>query len=187
MDHAAPGQRSGHDQQDRGADERDHPDACAKIQLGVDVTLAVEPFESDDAQRLVRALDEHLSSLYLPEQRFGPNLKPAQVAPGLGTFVVARGDGNAIGCGALRRLDATTGEVKRMYVAPDVRGRGVGRQILDRIESEAATLGINRLVLETGIHQAEAIALYTRAGFSQITCWGEYSGVSTSVCFEKRL
>lgn len=151
------------------------------------MTIGTEPIESADAQRLIAALDAHLASLYLPEQRFGPNLKPAQIAPGLGTFVVARDDGEAIGCGALRRLDETCGEVKRIYVVPEVRGRGVGRQILDRLESEAAGLGISRLVLETGIHQLEAIALYTSAGFKPVPCWGEYASSSTSVCFEKSL
>jgi hypothetical protein len=52
------------------------------------LTIDAEPFDSDDAQRLVEALDAHLSSPYSPDQRFGPNLKPAHLAPGLGTFVV---------------------------------------------------------------------------------------------------
>jgi GNAT superfamily N-acetyltransferase len=153
----------------------------------VDIAIASEPFDSPDAQRLITALDEHLAGHYLPEQRFGPNLKPAQLAPGMGTFVVARGDGEAIGCGALRKLDGTTGEVKRMYVAPAARRRGVGRQILARLESAAAELGISRLLLETGIHQKAAIALYTGAGFRPLPCWGEYASSSTSVCFEKML
>ncbi|HYM67058.1 MAG TPA: GNAT family N-acetyltransferase [Patescibacteria group bacterium] len=151
------------------------------------VTVAIEPFDSEDARRLVRELDEHLAARYLPEQRFGPNLKPAQLAAGLGTFVVARCDGEAVGCGALRRLDGTTGELKRMYVAPEQRGRGVGRQILARLEAEADGLGIARLVLETGIHQAEAIGLYRAAGFKETPCWGEYATSATSVCFEKLL
>jgi len=153
----------------------------------VTLTLAFEPFDSPDARRLVSALDEHLSGRYPPEQRFGPNLKAAQLAPGMGTFVVARRDGEAIGCGALRKLDGTTGEIKRMFVAPEARGRGVGRLILARLESAAAELRIGRLVLETGIHQAEAIALYRGAGFTPVPCWGEYAGSSTSVCYEKRL
>jgi putative acetyltransferase len=151
----------------------------------LNVTVAVEPFDSVDARRLVGALDAELSQLYEPQQRFGPNLKPEQLAPGLGTFVVARNDGRAIGCGALRRLDATSGEVKRMYVEPDLRGRGVAKQVLARLELAAVELRIRRLVLETGIHQADAIALYTRAGFRSIPCWGEYAGSPTSVCFEK--
>jgi putative acetyltransferase len=151
------------------------------------VTISVEPFDSPDARRLVDALDAELALLYEPEQRFGPNLKPEHLSPGLGTFVLARTDGRAIGCGALRRLDSTTGEVKRMYVEPDMRGRGVARQILDHLESAAKELGLRRLVLETGIHQAEAITLYTRAGFRSIPCWGEYAGSSTSICYDKTI
>jgi putative acetyltransferase len=151
------------------------------------ITIATEPFDSADAQRLIAALDEHLSSRYPPEQRFGPNLKPEQIAAGLGTFVVARLDGRPVGCGALRKLDKTTAEVKRMYVEPDVRGRGVANDILDHLEDVAHGLGVHRLVLETGIYQAEAIALYRRAGFGPIRCWGEYAEVLTSVCFEKNL
>jgi putative acetyltransferase len=151
------------------------------------VAISAEPFDSDDARRLVGALDAELSLLYEPEQRFGPNLKPEHLSPGQGTFLVARADGKAIGCGALRRLEVTTGEVKRMYVEPEVRGRGVAKQILDRIESAAAELGIHRLVLETGVHQKDAIALYARAGFRPIPCWGVYAGSPTSICLEKMI
>ena len=102
------------------------------------------------------------------------------MAPGLGTFVIARADGRAIGCGALRLLDATTAEVKRMYVEPAQRGRGVAKEILDHLEAVAAALGARRLVLETGVYQEEAIGLYLRAGFSQVGCWGEYATAPTS-------
>jgi putative acetyltransferase len=153
----------------------------------VKVTIAAESFESADASRLIAALDEHLASRYSPDQRFGPNLKPQHLAAGLGTFVVARADGRAIGCGALRKLDETTAEVKRMYVEPELRGQGVAKEILDNLEATAHELGVHRLVLETGIYQAEAIRLYRRAGYRPIRCWGEYSESLTSVCFEKKL
>lgn len=149
------------------------------------ITVAAEPFDSADARRLIQALDAHLSTLYADEERHGPNLKPEHLAGGLGTFLIARLDGRAVGCGALRRIDETTSEVKRMYVEPDARGRHVGRQILDHLENAARDLGTHRVVLETGIYQAEAIALYRRAGFAPVACWGEYAHTLTSVCFEK--
>jgi GNAT superfamily N-acetyltransferase len=93
------------------------------------VAIAAEPFDSPDARRLVAALDAHLASRYAPEHRFGPHLKAEHIAPGVGTFVIARADGQAVGCGALRRRDASTVEVKRMYAEPEVRGRGVAREI----------------------------------------------------------
>ena len=151
----------------------------------MEITIAAEPFDSADARRLIGALDEHLAVRYPPEQRFGPNLKVEHLAPRLGTFVIARLGGVAVGCGAVRRLDETTVEVKRMYVDPGVRGRGVAKAILGRLETEARLISASRLVLETGIYQDEAIGLYRRTGFSVIDCFGEYAGVPTSVCFEK--
>jgi len=149
------------------------------------VTVGAESFDSADARRLITSLDEHLASRYPPEQRFGPNLKPEQIAVGLGTFVIARADGRAVGCGALRKLDETSAEVKRMYVEPAVRGQGVAKIILEHLEKVGRELGVHRLVLETGIYQAEAIGLYHRAGFEPVRCWGEYAESVTSVCFEK--
>jgi putative acetyltransferase len=151
------------------------------------ITIAAEPFDSADARRLIGALDAHLSSRYTPEQRFGPNLKPAQLAPGLGTFVIARVEGRAVGCGAVRLLDPTTVEVKRMYVEPELRGRGVAKEILQHLETAGRELGAERAVLETGIHQDEAIGLYRRAGYVPVDCWGEYTTSPTSVCFEKMI
>lgn len=153
----------------------------------MDVVIAAEPFESDDARRLIRELDAHLAELYPPAQRFGPNLKPEQLEGGKGTFVVARLDGRAVGCGAFRMLDAATAEAKRMYVEPELRGHGVGRAVLDALEAKARAMGVSRLVLETGVHQHAAIALYLRAGFTQVDCWGEYATAPTSVCYEKNL
>src|SRR5260370_31184824 len=77
------------------------------------MTIAPEPFDSADARHLIEALDAHLASRYTAEQRFGPNLKPAQVAPGLGAFLMARIDGRPVGCGAVRLVDPSTAEVKR--------------------------------------------------------------------------
>jgi putative acetyltransferase len=153
----------------------------------VKITVAAEPFESADARRLVAALDADLASRYSPDQMYGMNLKPEQLAPGLGTFVIARADGRAAGCGALRLLDETTAELKRMYVEPDLRGQGIAKEVLTSLEATARSLGAHRLVLETGIYQAEAIGLYRRLGFSPIDCFGEYAGAAASLCFEKRI
>jgi len=78
-------------------------------------------------------------------------------------------------------------EVKRMYVEPELRGRGIAKLILDHLEATALDMGIHRLVLETGIYQAEAIGLYRRMGFDPVPCWGEYADALTSVCFEKSI
>ena len=151
------------------------------------LSITAEPFDSHDARRLVAALDAALAELYPPEQRFGPNLKAEHLEDGRGTFLVARDGDRALGCGAIRLLDLTTAEVKRMYVEPDHRGVGVGWAVLASLEAAARQLGVQRLVLETGVHQEAAISLYRRAGFTEIDCWGEYVASPTSICFEKHL
>ena len=151
------------------------------------LTVSAEPFDSPDSRRLIAGLDAELGALYPPEQRFGPNFKAEQIEDGRGTFLIARHEGRAVGCGAIRLLDETTAEVKRMYSEPSLRGTGIGRAVLTALESAARELGAGRLVLETGIHQHAAIALYRRAGFVQVDCWGEYALAPTSVCFEKSL
>ncbi len=124
---------------------------------------------------MIAALDAGLAELYPPEQRFGPNLKAQHLESGRGTFLVARDGDRAVGCGAIRLIDGETAEVKRMYVEPNQRGKGVGRAVLAS------------LVLETGTHSPDALGLYRRAGFTQIDCWGEYATSPTSVCLEKKL
>ncbi len=151
------------------------------------LVIAAEPFDSDDARRLIAGLDAGLAELYPPEQRFGPNLKPEHLEDGRGTFLVARDGERAVGCGAIRVLNPMNAEVKRMYVEPELRGNGVGRAVLTALEAAARRLGVRRLVLETGVHQDAAIALYRRAGFTQIDCWGEYTSSPSSICYEKNL
>jgi putative acetyltransferase len=165
----------------------DRPGFAVTLTGALSLSIAAESFDSPDARRLVAALDAGLAALYPPEQRFGPNLKPEHLEAGRGTFLVARDYGEAVGCGALRILDPTTAEVKRMYVEPEHRGKGVGWALLGGLEAAASTMSVERLVLETGVHQEAAIALYCRAGFTQLDCWGEYATAPTSVCFEKQL
>ncbi|MGH9027526.1 MAG: GNAT family N-acetyltransferase, partial [Acidimicrobiia bacterium] len=80
-----------------------------------------------------------------------------------------------------------TGEIKRMYVAPEARGRGVGQAILVALEGEASKLGYRRLVLETGTKQPEAIALYQRSGYGLIEPYGVYKDSPMSRSFAKDL
>ena len=143
-------------------------------------TIAPEPLDSDDARRLIRALDDYLIALYPPEDNF-------LELPTADLFLVARIDDIAIGCGAVRFLAPDTAEVKRMYVAPEARGTGVGREVLDLLESFAVDAGARRLGLETGELQHAALALYERAGFAQVPCFGEYASSKTSRCYEKLL
>ena len=95
---------------------------------------------------------------------------------------------SAAAAALMRELGPRVGELKRMYVAPEVRGQGIGRALLARLEVEARALGLTRVVLETGTRQAEALALYRRAGFTEIAAYGEYTAsAGTSVCMAKAL
>ncbi|KXK63526.1 GNAT family N-acetyltransferase [Micromonospora fluostatini] len=99
-------------------------------------------------------------------------------------FVVA---GRAVACGGIQELDRTTGELKRMYVRPAFRGRGVGRQLLVALEELAFQRGYQTVCLETGTYLPAAIGLYTSSGYESIPVYGEYVDNPYSVCFAKRL
>ena len=142
---------------------------------------------SPTAQRLIEALNAELSNTYPEQGACHFRLDAHEVANGQGAFLIAFRAGKPVGCGAVRRTEAQTGEIKRMYVVPKERGRGVGRVILNALEAEARALRISRLVLETGIRQTEALALYQRAGFTRIAPFGEYVGSPLSVCLAKEL
>jgi len=92
-----------------------------------------------------------------------------------------------VGCGAIKHYSDTTMEVKRMYVNPDFRGNRIAAKILNELEKWAAEIGYERCILETGIKQPEAIALYERCGYTRIENYDQYKDVEDSVCYEKRL
>lgn len=92
-----------------------------------------------------------------------------------------------MGCGALRRVDKDTAEIKRMYVDPHARGLGIGRALLIALEAEARQLQARNLVLETGKRQREALGLYESAGFARIPAYGEYVGCPLSICMGKQI
>ncbi len=152
----------------------------------VSVTISAEPFGSPQSRRLVLALDDYLTGLYPPENNF-LDVAADELTGERGTFLIAREDGVAVGCGAVRRISSATAEIKRMFVVASARERGIGEQILAELEAWALSVGVTRLVLETGDRQAGAIRLYERFGFVTIPCFDEYAGSKQSRCFEKVL
>jgi putative acetyltransferase len=138
-------------------------------------------------QELIKALNAELESIYPEDGANFFRLDPEEVAEGHGAFLVAYLNDKPIGCGAIRLNEPGVAEIKRMYVNPAVRGRGVGRQIIDALEAHARQLGAKRIVLETGPRQPDAIAMYERAGFVEIPLYGEYIGSQFSVCMAKDL
>ena len=152
--------------------------------MSLAVAVEDEPPASDDAALLLRFLDRELHERYPASSVHGYD--PVGEAGG-GAFVVARVEGRAVGCGAVRPIEPEVGEVKRMFVAREVRGRGVARAILGALEGRAAALGLRTLRLETGARQPEAIGLYESCGYRRIPPFGEYASDPWSVCFEKVL
>jgi putative acetyltransferase len=150
------------------------------------VEVRPEPLDSPVAQRLIAELNAELSAVYPPAQRFH-ELPAEDVDTGRGRFVVVWRDGAPAGCGAVRLRGGDQAELKRMYVVPDARGQGLSRAILAALEDEAASLGANSLVLETGDKQLPALGLYESSGYRRVPCFGAYAASPTSICLEKRL
>ena len=111
---------------------------------------------------------------------------PGEYAPPGGVLLIARDEGKAAGCVALRRLDAGTGEMKRMYVREAYRGSGLGRRLAVAVIDEARKRKCERMVLDTLPKLASAIALYRDLGFREI---GPYLASPTpgAICFELRV
>jgi RimJ/RimL family protein N-acetyltransferase len=146
-----------------------------QVDLPHTVEIVRESIDSPAARALIQELNAEMLARY-PEEGTAAHfrLDANEVAPGRGTFLVAYAGDTPLACGAVRLLEDGRAEIKRMFVAPEARGRGLGRRILEALESEASSLGARALVLETGPRQHEAIALYSLAGFSPIPAFGEY-------------
>jgi GNAT superfamily N-acetyltransferase len=147
-----------------------------------------ERFDSPDVRALTDAQQAEMRGLYEGEADIGPTREASMFVEPDGVFLVVRDDeGAAVACGGVARFDAERGEIKRMYVAPELRGRGLGRRLLVELEAEARRLGYRALVLETGDRQPEALGLYRSAGYERIPCYPPYDSRALSLCFEKRL
>ncbi|MBN1094447.1 GNAT family N-acetyltransferase [Blastococcus sp. TML/M2B] len=125
--------------------------------------------------------------------RYGGKLEPGSPPSSADVAVVllaSDDDGTPVGCGALRPLGDGAAEVKRMYVVPTARGRGVGRAVLTGLEDAARAHGWATLRLETGPRQPEAVALYSGAGYRPIGAFGVYvddPDAEHSLFFERTL
>jgi putative acetyltransferase len=147
--------------------------------------IAAERPDTPDAQQLIAELEAHLDLLYPQTSRHGYSVdKLLQLGV---AFFVIRQAGRPAGCGGVQLFGSEYAEVKRMYVRPQYRGLGLGKQMLDHLSAHARQAGVSILRLETGVHQAEAIGLYERCGFKRTAPFGEYQPDPLSLFFEKRL
>lgn len=142
----------------------------------------VQTVDPTNAAELLAALDEYQSGLYPPTSTH--LLPAAELAQGV--FLGAFADGRLVGCGGYVRHDGY-GELKRMFVRPEARGRCVGELLLAELERRAQAEGVTVLRLETGVRQPAAIRLYERAGYVRRGPFGGYTDEPLSVFMEKRL
>lgn len=149
------------------------------------VVITPERPDSADAIELIAELEAHLEPLYPVLSRHGYSVEKLivqQVA-----FFVLRADDQPAGCGGIQLCGAEYGELKRMYVRPQFRGRRFGEMLVDHLTNYAQARGISLIRLETGIYQSAAIHLYERIGFRRIPPFGDYFEDPNSICYEKRI
>lgn len=101
--------------------------------------------------------------------------------------IVAFSDNQPVGCGAMKKYDDQTMEIKRMFVPVQVRGKGVASVILQGLEKWAEEIGYNKCILETGDKMPEAIGLYQKCNYQIIPNYGQYKNIQSSICFQKEL
>jgi GNAT superfamily N-acetyltransferase len=156
---------------------------------GAEPFITVEPARLDqlEGERLAAALGAEMNQRYDDEDT-APTVAAVEFSrPAGGTFLLARIEGQPVGCIGLRRHDDDSGEIKRMYVTPAARQRGVGQVLLGAVEAQARRLGYRRIILETGVRQPEALALYESHGYDRIPNYGHWKDSPLSVCLAKEL
>ena len=143
------------------------------------------PADAPDAAAIIDAMTAEVSALYGGDMSGPgtPSATPQDFAPPAGRFVVLYdGDGRPVAGGGVKTLAPGLGEIKRMYVVPEARGRGVARELLVALEEAARELGYERVRLDTGPKQPHAERLYRSAGYEEIgnfnanrmaSFWGE--------------
>ena len=137
-----------------------------------------------DFQKLVKQLDAYLAIMDGDEHSFYNQYNKIDL---LKNCIVIFEDETAVACGAIKAFDEQSMEIKRMFTLPEMRGKGIASKILNQLENWTKELGFSKTILETGIKQTEAIALYEKCGYKIIPNYGQYSGIENSVCYEKSL
>lgn len=140
--------------------------------------------EDKDFIKLVKHLDDDLAERDGKDHSFYTQFNKIDR---IKYAIVAYEDQNPIACGAIKEFDLDTMEVKRMYVSPESRGKGIAGKILAALENWTEELCYKKCILETGKRQPEAIQLYKNNGYNIIPNYGQYKDVENSICFEKQI
>ncbi|WP_211296736.1 GNAT family N-acetyltransferase [Polaribacter butkevichii] len=138
--------------------------------------------ENIDFINLVKELDAYLKITDGDEHDFYHQFNNIDV---LKNVVLVYVDKVVVGCGAIKKFDKTSVEVKRMFVSPDKRGLGIAQKILTELEIWAKELGYQKCVLETGKRQVEAVKFYKKCNYKVIENYGQYTNMENSICFSK--
>lgn len=139
---------------------------------------------NSDFQQLVVELDKDLAIRDGEEHAFFAQFNKIDA---IKHVVVAYENELPVGCGAIKEYEKGIMEIKRMFVWPEQRGKGIASLVLTELEAWAKELNYSKCILETGYKQHEAIALYKKCRYIVIENYGQYAGVESSVCFEKSL
>lgn len=148
------------------------------------ITVKKTDFKNKDLQLLTKALDEDLSVKDGNEHDFYHQFNSLT---GIHQAIIIYENEKPIGCGAFKPFSTKIAEIKRMFVIPEYQGKGIGSKILEELETWAVSLNYTTCILETGIRQPDAIALYKKNGYQIIDNYGQYKGVENSICFKKQL
>ena len=137
--------------------------------------------ENPDFQKLTQLFDDYLVDIDGDERDFFASYNNVH----LDTVLVVYENGVAIGCGAFKKFDEVTAEIKRMFVLPEQRGKGLAKYILNAIEDWASEMGYTKFILETSPKLESAIALYKKSGYEIIPNFKQYIDVENSMCMKK--
>ncbi|MEO6229152.1 MAG: GNAT family N-acetyltransferase [Ferruginibacter sp.] len=153
-------------------------------ELSATITFKRVDSTHSDFHLLVTLLDKDLSIRDGDEHSFYAQFNSIET---IKNAVVCYSNDEPIGCGAFKPFEQVQVEIKRMYVLPTFRGKGIGQLILTELEQWVSALNYQSCVLETGKKQPEAISLYQKAGYAFIENYGQYKNVANSVCMQKML
>ncbi|MEP7323207.1 MAG: GNAT family N-acetyltransferase [Saprospiraceae bacterium] len=137
-----------------------------------------------DFRILVKSLDEELADLYGEKQMFYNQFNSLSA---IQHVVVYYNGTNPVGCGAIKKFDDDSVEVKRMFVIQEYRNKGIAHSILQELERWAKELGYKDCILETGDKQPFAVHLYQKAGYTFIPNYGQYHDDTGSICMKKKI